>query len=54
MILIQNRKTQESTERRKTSFPKEIVKNGDLHKPASNKRMTTPKCVKYNAIAPLK
>ena len=31
----------ESTERRKTSFPKEIVENADLHKPTLNKIMTT-------------
>ena len=30
--LIQNKKT-ESTERRKTSFPKEKVENTDIHKP---------------------
>ena len=31
----------ESTERRKTSFRKEIVENTDLHKPLLNKIMTT-------------
>ena len=29
----------ESTERRKTRFPKEIVENADLHKPVLNKMM---------------
>ena len=31
----------ESTERQKTSFPKETVENADLHKAALNKTMTT-------------
>ena len=31
----------ESTERRKTSFLKEIVENADLHKVVLNKTMTT-------------
>ena len=31
----------ESTERRKTSFPKEIVENADLHKSVINKIMAT-------------
>ena len=33
-------KTAESTDRRKTSLPKEIVVNADLHKPVLNKIMT--------------
>ena len=45
-ILLQNvwfktKKNTESTERRKTSFPKEVVENADLHKPLLNKTMTT-------------
>ena len=31
----------ESTEIRRTSFPKETVKNADLHKAVLNKTMTT-------------
>ena len=34
-------KNTESTERRKTSFPKETVENADLHKPVLNKIVTT-------------
>ena len=34
-------KNTESTERQKTSFPKETVENADLHKPVLNKIMTT-------------
>ena len=36
-------KTAESTERRKTSFPKDIVESADLHKPILNKIMTIHK-----------
>ena len=36
-VLVQNirckTKNTESTEKRKTSFPKELVENADLHKP---------------------
>ena len=38
---LTQRKITESTERRKTSFRKEIVENADLHKPVLNKIMTT-------------
>ena len=34
-------KTQKSTERLKTSFPKETVENADLHKAVLRKTMTT-------------
>ena len=34
-------KNTETTEIRKTSFPKEIVENSDLHKPVLNRIMTT-------------
>ena len=50
--LKQNKKT-ESTERRKISFPKEIVENADLQKPVLNKAMTTQEYwVKHNFVAP--
>ena len=40
----QNRqKAQKSSERQKTSFPKESVENADFHKPTLNKIMTTHK-----------
>ena len=34
-------KNTENMKRRKTSFPKEYVKNADLNKPVLNKIMTT-------------
>ena len=34
-------KNTESTERRKSNFPKETVENTDLHKAVLNKTMTT-------------
>ena len=34
-------KNTESTERRKTSLPKQTVENADLHKTVLNKTMTT-------------
>ena len=36
-------KNTESTERRKTSFPKETVENADLHEAALNKTKTKQK-----------
>ena len=48
----QNKKT-ESTERRKISFPNEIVENADLQKPVLNKTMTTQEYwVKHDFVAP--
>ena len=48
-------KSTESTERWKTSFPKETVEYADLHDPALNNIMTTQeKCLKYDFVAPLK
>ena len=48
-------KNTESTERRKTTFPKETVENADTHKAVLNKTMTTQKwCEKYDFVAPLK
>ena len=45
----------ESTERRKTRFVKETVKNVDLQKAVLNKTMTTQEyCVKYDFVAPLR
>ena len=47
-------KNTESTDRRKTSFPKEIVENADLHKTALSKIIITQeKCVNYDFVAPL-
>ena len=47
-------KNTESTGRWKTSFIKHIVENADLHKPVSNKIMTTQElCEKYDSVAPL-
>ena len=44
-----------STERQKTSFPKEQIENTDLYKFVLNKIMTTQEqCVKYNFVAPLR
>ena len=40
-IWFKTKNTEESIERWKTSFPKEIVENEDLHKPVLNKIMTT-------------
>ena len=40
---------------KKTSFPKELVENADLHNPVLNKmRTTNEECVKYDFVAPLK
>ena len=48
-------KNTDSTERRKTNFPKEIVENADLHKSIVNKIMTTQeKWVDYDFIAPVR
>ena len=57
--MIQNiwfkRKNAESTERRKTSFPKETIENADIHKAVLNKTITTQQqSVKYDLVAPLK
>ena len=52
--LIQNKKNTEIIGRRKTSFPKEIAENADLHKPVINKIMTTQGYyTEYNFVAPL-
>ena len=58
-VLVQNillkAKNAESTERRKTSFRKEIVENANLDKLVLNKIMSTQEQrVKYNFIAPLR
>ena len=58
-VLVQNillkTKNAESTERRKTSFRKEIVENANLDKLVLNKIMSTQEQrVKYNFIAPLR
>ena len=51
---VQKKKNTESTERRKTGFPKETLGNTDLHKTVLNKTMTLQeKCVKYDFVAPL-
>ena len=44
----------QNTERRKPTFPKELVENVDLHKPVLNKITTTrEQCTKYIFKAPL-
>ena len=46
-------KRQKEQNDKKTSFPKELVENADLHKPVLHKIKTTNEYVKYDFVAPL-
>ena len=51
---LKRQKRQKAQNGKKTSFPKELVENADLHNPLLNKMRTTNEyCVKYDFVASL-